>query len=117
MYVQAEEFPNYPRLLLKLRKTITLEKEVGLRKAQEWIDDCRSVLKEEYSSKEKMLRVTFDSLLTSRLLDPPESFVKQEEEEEEEEEGSDEEEEGSDGSSDDDDDEGEDAGSDDDEEI
>lgn len=72
--LQVEAFPNFRRQLLKLRKSITLEKEVGLQRAQEWVDTCTSVLKEDYQQKDKMLRVTFETLLTSRLLDPPESF-------------------------------------------
>ena len=90
-------FPNYRKLLLKLRRAITLEKEVGIQRAQEWVDSCLSVLKEDYLLKDKMLRVTFDTLLTSRLLDPPESFVEKGSSDEEEEEG--EGEEGSDDSS------------------
>lgn len=74
--MQAEEFPYYPKLLLRLRKQITLEKEVALRKAKEWIDETVSIDKEEYIMKDRMLQVTFHSLLTSRLLDPPESFIK-----------------------------------------
>jgi len=86
----AEEFPNYPKLLLRLRKQITLEKEVALRKAKEWIDETISIDKEEYIMKDRMLQVTFSGLLTSRLLDPPESFIKEDsssDDEEEEKEG------------------------------
>lgn len=75
-----------------------MEKEVALKRAQEWTDSSMSVLKEDYSTKDKLLRVTFESLLNSRLLDPPESFIKQEEE------GEEEEGEGEEGGGDDDDD-------------
>lgn len=74
----VDEFPNYPKLLLRLKKTVTFEKEVALKKANEFLDTSTSIDKEEYTMKSRMLKVTLDGLYNSRLLDPPESFAKQE---------------------------------------
>ena len=98
-HVKAEEFPNYPRQLLRLRKMITLEKEVSLKKTVEWIESSTCIIGEEYAMKDKMLQVTFTSLLTSRLLDPPETFMKKDSSSDEETQAA-----GGDDDSDDDDD-------------